>query len=112
MDQQQALSIVRLLANGKDPETGEAFPKDSAYQRPDVARALYQATAALEKMARYEQRRGSMPPKTGQAWNEDEDRKLLSGFDAGHALPELAAAHERTMGAVRARLLKYGRINA
>ena len=34
------------------------------------------------------------------------------GFDAGRALQELAAAHERTMGAVRARLLKYGRINA
>ena len=32
--------------------------------------------------------------------------------DAGRALQELAAAHERTMGAVRARLLKYGRINA
>ena len=33
-------------------------------------------------------------------------------FDAGRALQELAAAHERTMAAVRARLLKYGRINA
>ena len=32
--------------------------------------------------------------------------------DAGRALQELAAVHERTMGAVRARLLKYGRINA
>ena len=38
--------------------------------------------------------------------------KLLAAFDAGRALQELAAAHERTMGAVRARLLKYGRINA
>ena len=28
------------------------------------------------------------------------------------AIAVLAAAHERTMGAVRARLLKYGRINA
>lgn len=34
-------------------------------------------------------------------------RSLANGVD-----PELAAAHERTMGAVRARLLKYGRINA
>jgi len=33
-------------------------------------------------------------------------------FDAGRALQELATAHEPTMGAVRARLLKYGRINA
>ena len=41
-----------------------------------------------------------------------EDRKLLAAFDAGRSLQELAGAHERTMGAVRARLLKYGRINA
>jgi hypothetical protein len=41
-----------------------------------------------------------------------EDRKLLAAFEAGRALQELAALHERTMGAVRARLLKYGRINA
>jgi hypothetical protein len=53
-----------------------------------------------------------MPPKTGEPWSEDEDRKLLAAFDAGRALQELAQAHERTMGAVRARLLKYGRINA
>lgn len=112
MDQHQALAIVRSLANGVDPESGDVFPPESAYQRPSVVRALYEAAMALEKSARYEQRRGSMPAKTGQAWNEDEDRKLLAAFDAGRALQELAAAHERTMGAVRARLLKYGRINA
>ena len=66
MDQAQALAIVRSLANGVDPESGEVFTPESAYQRPQVVRALYEA----------------------------------------------AAAHERTMGAVRARLLKYGRINA
>jgi len=40
---------------------------------------------------------------------------LITALDApiaGPPLQELAAGHERTMGAVRARLLKYGRINA
>ena len=112
MDQAQALAIVRSLANGVDPESGEVFAPDSAYQRPQVVRALYQAAAALERIERFERRRQQMPPKTGEPWSEDEDRKLLAAFDAGRALQELAAAHERTMGAVRARLLKYGRINA
>ena len=112
MEQAQALGVVRSLANGVDPETGEVFPADSAYQRPLVVRALYEAAAALERMERFERRKAQMPAKTGEAWTEDEDRKLLAGFDAGRALQELAAAHERTMGAVRARLLKYGRINA
>jgi hypothetical protein len=112
MEQTQALAVVRSLANGVDPESGEVFPADSAYQRPLVVRALYEAAAALERMERFERRKAQMPAKTGEPWTEDEDRKLLSGFDAGRALQELAAAHERTMGAVRARLLKYGRINA
>jgi hypothetical protein len=112
MEQAQALAVVRSLANGVDPESGEVFPADSTYQRPLVVRALYEAAAALERMERFERRKAQMPAKTGEPWTEDEDRKLLSGFDAGRALQELAAAHERTMGAVRARLLKYGRINA
>jgi hypothetical protein len=112
MDCAQALAIVRSLANGVDPESGEVFAPDSAYQRPQVVRALYEAATALERIERFERRRQQMPPKTGEPWTEDEDRKLLAAFDAGRSLQELAAAHERTMGAVRARLLKYGRINA
>ncbi|MGQ0652681.1 MAG: hypothetical protein ACT4P4_10515 [Betaproteobacteria bacterium] len=103
---------MRSLANGVDPESGEVFPPQSAYQRPQIVRALYEAAAALERNERFERRKSQLPQKTGEPWSEDEDRKLLAGFDAGRALQELAAAHERTMGAVRARLLKYGRINA
>jgi len=112
MDQAQALALVRSLANGVYPETGEVFPTESAYQRPQIVRALYEAAAALERIERFDRRRAQMPSKTGEPWSEEEDRKLLAAFDAGRALQELAAAHERTMGAVRARLLKYGRINA
>jgi hypothetical protein len=112
MDQSQALALVRSLANGVDPESGEVFPAESAYQRPQIVRALYEAASALERIERFERRRAQMPVKTGQPWSEEEDRKLLAAFDAGRALQELASAHERTMGAVRARLLKYGRINA
>ncbi len=112
MDAAQALAIVRSLANGVDPESGEVFPPASAYQRPLVVRALYEAAAGLERIERFERRKAQMPQKTGEPWTEDEDRKLLAAFDSGRALQELAAAHERTMGAVRARLLKYGRINA
>jgi hypothetical protein len=112
MDSVQALAVVRLLANGVDPESGEVFAPQSTYQRPLVVRALYQAAGALERIARFERRKAQLPQKTGAPWSEDEDRKLLAAFDAGRALKELAALHERTLGAVRARLLKYGRISA
>jgi len=112
MEAAHALAVIRSLANGIDPETGDVFPPESPYQRPQTVRALYEAATALERIERFDRRKAQLPPKTGEPWTEDEDRKLLVGFDAGRALPELAKEHERTMGAVRARLLKYGRINA
>ena len=112
MDQQQALDIVRALANGVDPESGSAFPRNSVYQRPQIIRALYIAAEALEKIERYDRRRSTMPKKSGSPWSEDEDRKLLSAFDAGRGLHELAESHTRTMAAIRARLFKYGRMGA
>lgn len=112
MDAAQALAVIRSLANGVDPQSGEVFPADSAYQRPDVVRALYEGAAALARIERFDRRKAQLPQKTGAPWSEDEDRKLLSLFDAGRSIQELAATHERTAGAVRARLLKYGRINA
>ena len=38
MESAQALAVVRSLANGVDPESGEVFPPESAYQRPLVVR--------------------------------------------------------------------------
>ncbi len=112
MNQSEALSIVRALANGVDPATGEAFAGDSAYQRADTVRALFAAAQALEQMERAERRRVELPAKTGQPWSEEEDRKLLASFDAGRGLAELAAAHERTQTGIRARLVKFGRLAA
>jgi len=112
MNAAEALSVVRSLANGVDPETGEVFPADSVYQRAQNVRALYEAASALEKTERMERKKAQLPAKTGEPWTEDDDRKLLSGFDAGRGLPELAAAHQRTQTGVRARLVKYGRLAA
>lgn len=112
MDQSQALAIVKSLANGIDPESGEVFPAEGAYQRPQVVRALYTAAEALERVAQHERKKSQLPAKTGEPWTEDEDRKLLAAFDTGSALQELAAAHERTQTGVRARLVKYGRLAA
>jgi hypothetical protein len=112
MELAQTLVVIRSLANGIDPESGEVFPPESPYQRALTVRALYEAAACIERQERFERRKASLPAKTGEPWNEDEDRKLLAAFDKGEALSTLAEQHERTMGAVRARLLKYGRINA
>ena len=112
MEQAQALAIVRSLADGVDPESGEMFPPESAYQRPQVVRALYAAAEALDRSERFERRKAQLPAKTGEPWSEEEDRKLLAAFDAGGVLAELAGAHQRTQTGIRARLVKYGRMAA
>lgn len=112
MEAAEALAIVRSLANGVDPMSGEVFPADSAYQRPQTVRALYQGAEALERQARSQRLRAQQPAKTGEPWSEDEDRRLLAAFDAGRSLEELATAHERSKSGIRARLLKYGRLAA
>ena len=73
----------------------------SAPSRPAVA----DTSATIRRFS-------AAPAKTGEPWSEDEDRKLLASFDAGHALGELAAAHQRTQTGIRARLVKYGRLAA
>jgi len=83
MNQSEALSVVRSLANGVDPASGEAFPAQSLYQRADIVRALFVAAEALERSERFSRRREDLPSKAGQPWTEDEDRKLLASFDAG-----------------------------
>lgn len=54
----------------------------------------------------------NLPRNTGNPWTEDEDRKLLAAFDAGHSVQDIALKHERTQTGIRARLVKYGRLAA
>ena len=43
MDANDAIEIVRKLADGVDPFTGERFPPSSPYQNADTVRAVYLA---------------------------------------------------------------------
>ena len=112
MEKQAALHILQALAQGTDPHTGEAFPGTSPYQHPDTVRALFHAIEALSEPAPARMRPGSQcaPANAGKPWNDDEDRTLAEGFDAGHAIAELATQHRRTRAAIQARLVRLGKI--
>ena len=111
MDEARALTIVSALASGVKPLTGELFAADSPYQSPDVIRALYSALRALEAVGRRRTRGpNGASNNAGKPWSEDEDRVLLSAFDDGRPLAELAQAHGRTRGGIQARLIRHGRL--
>ncbi|NJO13377.1 MAG: hypothetical protein HC872_07870 [Gammaproteobacteria bacterium] len=99
MDESRAQSIVAALANGVDPITGKTFAADSPYQAPDIVRALYLAAQALEARAQTRARpKGELPANAGKPWSDEEDRRLLTQFDSGQSVQELArdpCAHRR-----------------
>ena len=45
MDIDQATELIRKLADGVDPTTGERLPPSSVYQQADTVRALHLASA-------------------------------------------------------------------
>jgi hypothetical protein len=107
----EAKQIIDVLASGVDPATGEVLPEDNALNSPHVIRALFIASKALERMAGKPARQGATAPgKAGKPWSEDEDQRLLAGFDAGTPVAALALAHERSSGAITSRLERLGRL--
>ena len=110
MSPNEAKSIIEALANGVDPETGEVLSAQSVFNNPQVIRALFIATNALDSLAKREKREKTLPDKAGKAWSELEDSELLSAFDVGRSIKDIAAKHSRTEGAISARLIRLGRI--
>jgi hypothetical protein len=111
MDEAKALSVVSALANGINPLTGEVLAADSPYQSSTIVRALYVAIRALEQSARRRTRpRTGMPDNAGKLWTEEEDSRLLAGFDEGQSIGDLARMHGRTQAGIQARLEKFGRL--
>jgi hypothetical protein len=105
-----ALPIVRALADGVNPVTGEAYPEHSPYAEPRTLRALYSAVDLMSKEVEREKRRERLPANFGKPWTEAEDRTLTGEFDAAMPMPEMARRHARTQSSIRLRLEKLGKI--
>ena len=115
MERDQALDILKALADGIDPATGEPFPSGSSYQYPDTVRALYYAVHALEAPARPRERNvqpKGAPENAGRPWSEEEDQRLAKAFDSGKTVLQLADEHKRSRIAIEARLVKLEKITA
>src|SRR5215204_2923798 len=109
MERQQALNILNALANGVHPATGEVFAANSPYQHPDTVRALFEAIRLMDGAAAPAEQK--KPTSTFIRWTQEEEKRLIAGFDAGKSSAELAQLHDRSRAAVEARLLKLGKID-
>jgi len=111
MDQNRLVKVLESLANGVDPRTGEVFASDSPYVDKEVVSALSEALACCKKHYR-PGRTNYIPHNAGKPWNIAEDAKLLSAFDRGMTIAEIARDFARTQAGIQARLERHGRLPA
>jgi hypothetical protein len=112
MQEQRARKILQSLVEGVDPNTGEELEGGTVLQRADVLRALLTGVAALDQVSARAQRRALLPDNVGRTWSADEERALVTEFQAGDALAEIAERHGRTLRAIEARLERLGLLTA
>ena len=110
MHLESALPIVKALADGVNPVTGEQYPEDSPYAEPRALRALFSAVDLMQREVEREKRRERLPANFGKPWTEGEDKTLTGEFDAGATLSDIARKHARTLSSIRLRLEKLGKI--
>jgi hypothetical protein len=115
MEKEHALRILRTLANGAHPATGEQFAADSPYQHPDTVRALFESIRVLEETrtaARSPDPGIASPPgNMGNRWTPEEEARLVSAFDAGKSVDEIVRGHNRSRAAIEARLVRLGKLD-
>jgi len=117
MELRTAQNIVKTLAQGVDPNTGEVFAPDSPYNEAKIIRALFTVhdfvrQARKPKMSAYEKRQENLdlgrPRNYGLPWADDARSQVAMGFEDGKTIEELATTLERTQGAIRAELIRQG----
>lgn len=108
MDEVTALKLIDTLANGVNPASGELLAADSPCQQPDVLRALWLASRALQEQRLRILRQSSLPANVGKPWSEEENNALVGEFHAGRGLADIASLHQRTQAGIQARLEKLG----
>lgn len=112
MEIQEALGIVRRLADGVHPETGEILQNDSVYQHPQAVRALHRAISALEFQEERERARKFLPANAGKPWSNQEDAFICEELRRGLSFEQIAKSHNRTTGSIISRLVRLGKISS
>jgi hypothetical protein len=109
MEIQEALRIMRALADGVNPGTGEALKADTVFQNAPVVRAFHRAVGALEHLQQRERSRKTLPAKSGKSSSLAEDQQVCEELRRGVDFYQIAKTHNRSIGSIVARLVKLGR---
>ena len=118
MDIVYVKNILKALADGVNPITGEVLSPIDSCNQPDIIRALYAAVAELEKAEKKNKVQQNLPEnagkeieltKTALVYQED-DEILGRMYDQCCSSGDICASFKRTKGAIAARLVRLGKI--
>ena len=107
MDLPEAIATIRALADGLNPATREALDADEAVRQPQSIKALNRALGALLAQQDWEKR---SPANGGRTWSRAEDQQVCKEVEQRQDINEIAKAHNRTVAAIAARLVKLGKV--
>jgi hypothetical protein len=121
MELEKAKEIVKILANGMDPSTGEVLPPASPYNNPIVIRGLFTVLEALRAVRRskrttkerqQENIDAGRPKNAGLPWTDEMKVEVASRFQGGTSMDELSRHFERTRGSIVAELMRQGLVES
>ncbi len=121
MELNTAKEIVKILANGVNPATGEVLPQESPYNDPSVIRALFTVLGSIKAAKKpkktVEQKQqdnidSGRPKNAGLSWTDELRTEVASKFHSGASIDELSEYFERTKGAIVSELMKQGLIES
>lgn len=121
MELDESRNIVKTLAQGVHPTTGEVFPPESPYNDPEVIRALFSILESAKQIRRPrksldERRRENVelgrPMNSGLPWT-DENRALVnSEYRKGMTIEKLADILGRSSGSIVAEVIRQDLVPA
>lgn len=115
MDLNESRNIVKTLAQGIHPTTGEVFPPDSPYNDPHVIRALFSMLEVVKSTKkprrsveerRHENLEVGRPENSGLPWTEEDRTRVTSGFRDGMTVEKLATTLGRSRSAIVAEVIR------
>ena len=114
MDLVEARDIVKALADGVNPVTGEVLPAASPYNNPAIIRALFLVSKSLKMpsltVEERQQRNLKMgrPKNSGLPWSNELKADLAAKYKAEPSIGRLAKHFERSRTSIVLELINQG----
>lgn len=110
------IQTIEKISPAGNPYTLLMYPENIQRLIVEYFVQLKETVLAMEDKESEEKDRAAVnrvnhrPEGAGSAWTDEEDEQVKQEFAAGVAIKNIAEAHRRTTGAIRARLKKHGLI--